>query len=303
MQPPRSASESRYDASTATDAEDWLALVEDICVDEGYCDPVGAHHHAFLADEGPRLIVSFETLASVRARPRQMPYALTIAEERGWSHLAILADGNTWFRDEALYRYFDRMVDDAFFDDFDQVVFYGAGMAAHAACAYSVCAPGATVLAIAPRATMDPAHAGWDNRDPAARRLDFTSRYGYAPEMVEAADQVYLIHDPTVQEDAMHAALFDQPHVHRLKAPYLGDRIEGELIGLGVVRSMLIAAGEGRLSPRVFHQAWRWRGDSTIYLRGLLRQLETSGHGDRAARLRAALPPCPDQQMQAAAAS
>lgn len=301
MIPPRPDPASRYDASTATDTEGWIAQLEDICVDEGYCDLIGAHHHAFLADEGTRLIVSFESIASARARPRQMPFALTVAEERGWSHLGILADGPTWYRDEALYRYFDRLVDDAFFDDFDEVVFYGAGMGGYAACAYSVCAPGATVVAVAPRATMDPAHASWDNRDLAARRLDFTSRYGYAPEMVEAAGQVYLIHDPTVPEEAMHAALFDLPHVHRLKAPFLGAHIEDELVGLGVLRSMLLAAGAGRLTPHVFHQAWRWRGDSTTYLRGLLTHLVETGHADRAERLRAVLPPCPEPPVQARA--
>lgn len=293
MLPPRIPPTSRYDAATATDDEGWIAQLEDICVDEGHCDPVGDHHYAFLADEGPRLIVSFETIASARARPRQMPYALTVAEERGWSHLCILADGPTWFRDVALYRHFDRLVDDAFFEDFDQVVFYGAGMGGYAACAYSVCAPGAVVIAVAPRATLDPAIAGWDRRDPAARGLDFTGRYSYAPAMLDAASQAYLIHDPKVPEDGGHATLFAQPFIQHLKAPYLGAQIEEELIGLGVLRSMLLAAGEARLCARTFHQAWRWRGDSAVYLHGLLTELETRGQTTRAARLRAILPPCP----------
>ena len=118
-----------------------------------------------------------------------MPLGAEHRAAGGWSHLCLIAEGDTWFRDPAVYAYFDRLVDDAFFEDFDHVLFYGAGMAGYAACAYSVAAPGAQVLALNPRATLDPAAGRWDDRDRAARRLDFTSRYGYAPDMLEGAAQ------------------------------------------------------------------------------------------------------------------
>jgi hypothetical protein len=49
-----------------------------------------------------------------------------------------------------------------FFDDFDQVVFYGAGQCGYAAAAFSVATPGATVVAIQPQATLDPRVTEWD---------------------------------------------------------------------------------------------------------------------------------------------
>lgn len=58
-------------------------------------------------------------------------------------------------------------------EDFDRVVFYGAGAAGYAAAAYSITAPQAELVLIAPRATLDPGLAGWDERHRIARRINF----------------------------------------------------------------------------------------------------------------------------------
>ena len=50
--------------------------------------------------------------------------------------------GDTWFRDNRVYGYFDRLIADGFFEDFDTVIFYGAGSCGYAAAAFSVAAPG-----------------------------------------------------------------------------------------------------------------------------------------------------------------
>mgnify|MGYP006172564255 CR=1 FL=1 len=184
-----SQSSALYDASGAVDRVSWLARMEEICEDSGYFDPLGAQHWAFFADEGTTLLVTFEQLDSIRATPTQMPMGTTLAAEKGWSHLCLIAEGETWYRDPLVYRYFDRLVDDAFFEDFDRVVFYGAGMGGYAATAFSVCAPGASVVALQPRATLDPTIAVWDKRHLAQRWRDFTSRFGYAPDMIEGTGE------------------------------------------------------------------------------------------------------------------
>ena len=207
------------DAAAATDQVTWLALMDEIGEEAGYFQTVGAQHWAFFVDQSPTLIVSFETVQQARARAGQMPQAHALAARHGWSHLCLIAEGDSWYRDPAVYAFFDRLIDDAFFEDFDSVLFMGAGMGAYAAAAFSVCAPGCTVLAISPRATLDPAQAGWDTRHRAARKLDFTSRFGYAPDMVEGAGKVFLIHDPMNRVEAMHVALFRAPYVTPLPAP------------------------------------------------------------------------------------
>lgn len=264
------------DQSTLTTEEDtaprtaWLRRLEDLAEDSGYFEPLGRRHWAWFADEGPTLLVSFQTLQSLEERaPGDLPEAQRLAQARGWSQLCLLADGETWFRDRRVWGYFDRLIDEGFFEDFDRVVFHGAGMGGYAACAFSVAAPGASVLAIRPLATLAPGLAGWDRRHLPARRLDFTSRFGFAPDMVEGAGPVALIHDPAVAEDAMHCALFRRRHVVPLACRHLGPQPELALAEMGLLGPLLTAAAEGRLTPALWAGLWRGRRDNLGWMRNL----------------------------------
>ena len=265
------------DAATAKPRAGWIAAMEKLTEDEGYCHTLGPDHFAFFADLGTTLLVSFERLEDILARPGQMPLAHVHATARGWSHVCVIADGATWFRDPAVYSYFDRLVDDTFLEDFDQVLFFGAGMGGYAACAYSVSAPGAQVLALNPRATLDPLQTGWDRRDIAARKLDFTSRYGYAPDMLEGAAHVTVIHDPSIMADAAQASLFRAPYITRLNARHLGDNLGVSLTQMGLLPALLDKAMLHELTPAAFAKLWRLRRDNAPYLRGLLHKAEVAG--------------------------
>ena len=70
--------------------------------------------HSFV--KKPILLVTFETVATLRATsPNSHPFGWELFKENGWSHLSIISDGDTWFRDPKVYAYFDRLVDDGFF--------------------------------------------------------------------------------------------------------------------------------------------------------------------------------------------
>lgn len=263
-------------ATAALSRADWLQRIDMLCAEEGYLEPVGPRHHAWFHDTGPNLLVSFESLDSILARKGQMPFGHDLAQARGWSHLTIVCEGETWFRDPAVWGYFDRLVDDAFFEDFDQVLFLGCDICAYAACAYSVCAPGAVVLAVNPRATQDPSLSGWDRRHPAARRLDFTSRYGFAPDMTEGAARVHVIHDPHSAENAMHAAMFRRAWVHLLPARNFGDMIGPAIEQTGILPELVTLALEDRLTPAAFARLWRVRRRHFPYLKALLRKADAS---------------------------
>ena len=256
--------------------------LEELTAEEGHFEPMGDRHWALFEDRGTTLFVTFEQLDPILARDSGLPWGHELAKQRGWSHLCLIADGATHYRDPAVYRHFDRLVDDAFFEDFDHVLFYGHGLGGHAACAYSVAAPGAQVLAISPVATLTGAEARWDSRDLAARRLDFTSRYGYAPEMLEGAGKVTLIHDLTQTEEAMHSALFRAPWVTRLNAPLMGGRIEQALRQMGVLPQLIDLAMVGKLDRQAFASAWRKRRSYSPYLRTLVEKLESGRAFDRA---------------------
>ncbi len=280
-----------HTAAGAKDAEAWRARLEEIGEEAGYFEPVGARHHAFFSDLAPVLLVSFEELTALRATSGdQMPLGYRIAATKGWSSLTLIANGPTWFRDRYLWGYIDRLIDEGFFEDFDRVVFYGAGMGGYAAAAYSVAAPGASVLALAPRATLDPAVAPWDRRDLPARRLDWRARFGFAPEMVAGAGAAFLLYDPLQALDAAHAALFFGPQVTHLRAPLIGPDPEAALARLGLLAPLIEAACGGHLAPALFHRLWRARHADPAWLGRLLARAQATGGPARLARAcRAAL--------------
>ena len=272
---------SATDASRATDRASWLEAIDEIGEEAGYFQTLGAKHWAYFVDDSPTLLVTFETVEEIRANATQLPSGDAIARKHGWSHLCIIADGDTWYRDPAVYRFFDRQVDDAFFEDFDNVVFYGAGMGGYAACAYCVTAPGATVLAISPIATLDPARVAWDKRHMAHRRLDFTSRYGYAPDMTEGAGQIFVVYDPEFAPDAMHAGLFQRPWMTPLRTRHLKDQVEASLTQMSILPQMIEAAAKGDLTAKTFARLWRARRKFAPYLKSLLGRAKITKHPER----------------------
>jgi len=269
----------------ALDREGWFAAVEELAEEDGYFEPLGKNYNAIFHEAGPRLIVTFEEFGEVFARDNREPRGFDMMRLNGWSHLCILSDGGRWFRDQRLYRYFDRLVDDGFFEDFDQVLFYGTGQGGYAAAAYSVVAPGANVLAIRPVATLDPAQASWDKRFLQDRRLSFSDRYGYAPDMLEAASQAFVMFDPRSAEDAMHAALFRAPNVMALRAFGLGSNIVPAFDGMGALNPLIESAMEGSLDTLSFARLYRGRQHRLEYLRPMLNRLESSGRIGLAAQM------------------
>ncbi|MBU2935687.1 MULTISPECIES: phosphoadenosine phosphosulfate reductase [Pacificibacter] len=258
--------------------DEWLEAIEDIGEEAGYFEPLGKDHCVMFLDDSPRLLVTFESYESITERSDDgLPLGLHFAQKNGWSHLAIIAHGSDptshWFRTPNIYGYFDRLVNDGFFEDFDQVAFYGAGASGYAACAYSVAAPSATVIAIAPQATLDARLTSWDTRFGNTRRMDFTTRYGFAPDMVDAADTALVLYDPQVALDAMHAALFNRPHTRLRPLRNFGADPEFEMLEMNAVEPLLVAAMDGDLNTRNITRALRNRHDHMGHLRRLLNEL------------------------------
>jgi len=254
---------------------EWTDRLQQVGDDYGYYQPLGEDHAAVFVDAGKSLIVTFESRVAIRkTHEREEPRGFDFTRQLGWSSLSLISNSESWFRDEIIFGYFDRLMDDGFFEDFQQVLFFGNHAGGYAAAAYSVAAPGARVLAIRPQATLDPSLAGWDHRYLEQRRTAFDDRYGYAPDMLDAADHAWIVFDPVDRLDSMHAALFAREHVTQLRAKHLGWKIEQGLEGMGALAPMIVAAMEGSLSPKMFAKIWRTRREYMPYLRGLLAYLE-----------------------------
>lgn len=254
---------------------EWFDALKQRIGETGYLARLGPQRFAAFAQAGPTLLVTFETLQGIQSlSPVAQPMGWEMVKEHGWSSLTLISKGDTWFRDPAVFAYFDRLVDDGFFDTFESVVFYGAGSCGYAAAAYSVAAPGAYVLVIQPQATLAPDLTEWDRRFPEQRRVNFTDRYGYAPDMLEAAHTAFIVYDPQQTEDAMHASLFTGQNVTKLRMAHMGSALQTDVLQMGVLFKLLAAAGRGALTPQYFARVARARRAHMPYLRKLLAVLE-----------------------------
>ena len=228
---------SVIDGSNRLNTATKLNRLAEIGRQHGFFRQLTSRHSVLHVEEGSTLIVSFDTLERVvNHAPENLPSGFSLVSAAECSLLSVLGSRQSWFRDPALYAYFDELTDSGFFDQFDRVLFFGVGpMCGYGAMAYSVAAPGSHVLAISPVATLSRDAAPFERRYRDAWSLDFTSRYGYAPLMIEAAAQATVIYDPTDTMSAAHAALFDAPNTTRHKLRHGGMAIGAMLQATGRV--------------------------------------------------------------------
>lgn len=255
--------------------EVWKQKLLEQAEAEGMAQDLGDRHFATFIDRDATLIVTFETAEGIRAMSEtHQPFGFELVKSKGWSHLCIISEGDTWFRDPKVYGFFDRLIDDGFFEDFSRVVFYGAGPCGYAAAAFSVASPGATVVAVQPQATLDARMTEWDDRFTEMRRVSFTDRYGYAPDMLDAANHAFILYDPVETLDAMHATLFQRSNVTRLRMRYMGGELQARLLDMSLLYRILTLAGSGKLNARSFFQLYRARRSYPRYLKGLVAVLD-----------------------------
>ncbi len=269
-----------FDAGLADlKADAWMERVQEIGTAIGEFKKLGPNHNAVLLDAGPKLLVSFEDANALRQTAKGgEPRSFAHTRRDGWSTLTILCSRATWFRDEAVYEYFDQLIDDGFFDEYEQVLFYGQGPCGYAAAAFSVAAPGARVLALSPMATMNSRLAAFDPRSRALKRVDFTSRYGYAPDMIEAADHAYIIHDVNRRIDCIHAGMFVRKNVTLLRTFGIGVHLDQAFEDFDILEDLFHAAMAGSLTTAIFADQLRARRENAAYLCWIIERAKEMGH-------------------------
>lgn len=258
--------------------DEWRSNLAKIGAKEGFFEELGEQHSALYVARGKTLIISFENLDHVYENDGdRMPWGFDFVEKRGWSMLGMMAHDWTWYRDEHVFAFFDRLRDDGFFDQFEKVVFYGASMGAYAACVFSSAVPGATVIAISPQATLDRRVASWESRYRKAWRRDFTGSYSYAPDMVATAKDVHLFFDPLAPLDAMHACLFQGDNVVKYSCRFMGHRIASLWLLIGILKEVSMRCVDGSLTTVEFYAMVRKRREVPRYQRETLDRLKARG--------------------------
>ncbi len=272
---------SKIDLDAALNEEDrdaWSGELRALGEKHGFFEEIGRDHTALFVKSGKTLIVTFENLDHVFEHGERLPWGFEFVQKQGWSILGLMAHDWTWYRDVDVYAFFDRLRDEGFFQQFDRVVFYGASMGAYAACAFSAACPGATVVAISPQATLDRDLCSWEKRYQKAWKRDFSTAYGYAPEMAKQAERVFLLFDPLEGPDAMHAALFQSDNVTKLKCRFQGHRIASGLINMGILKPVVSGCVDGSLTALGFYKMLRARRTFRRYLRELLFKIDIDRH-------------------------
>jgi hypothetical protein len=202
----------------------WMLRMARIGSEHGLFDRIGKSHLALFVDEGDTLLVAFDRAERARdVAADGMPAGFEMVRRRSWSLLSILAQGETWFLDDALTRFFQTLHKRGVFDGYRRVIFYGVGPdCGFAATTFARFAPGALVLSAGPVATLDPARAPFERRFRSARRLPFTGPMGFGPAGIAAAGHALILHDPTEIAPAAHGALYSGANVTRVGLPHAG---------------------------------------------------------------------------------
>lgn len=268
----------------ALDRDDWTRAMQAMGAEHGFFEQIGEDHTALFVRKGKTLIVTFENLDHVFGQnDNRLPWGFDFVTSMDWSILGLMAHDWSWYRDADVYAFFDRLKADKFFDEFDNVVFYGASMGGYGACAFSPSCPGASVFAISPQATLDRDLCSWETRYQKAWTRDFDGPYGFAPDQVDEAQNVFILYDPLEPLDAMHASLFRGDNVTKLKCRFQGHRIASGLIQMKLLKKVVAGCVDGTLTKAQFYTLLRARRGFRRYLRELINRIDVDRHPYRVA--------------------
>ena len=252
----------------------WRESLKALGAKQGFYRELGAEHTALYLEGNSTLIVTFENLDHVfDGDESRMPWGHGFVTSQGWSMLGLMAHNWTWYRDEAVFDFFDGLRDEGFFKQFDRIVFYGASMGAYAAGVFSAASPGATVIMISPQATLDRRIASWETRYRKVWRRSFQGRYAYAPQAVQQAGKAHIFYDPRMGLDAMHAALFQADTVIKYPCRFMGHRIASLWIQMKLLKPVVQSCVDEQMTPLRFAQMMRARKHTFRYQKDMLNRL------------------------------
>lgn len=263
----------------------WGRIAEGLIGADGFFERNGQHSFTHIR-RGPTLCVTFDNLdIAMNNREDRRPWGYKFIEDQGWSMLAVMAGGWTWYRDPWVTAQFDRLRDERFFAGFERVIFYGASMGGYGALAFSAAHPGADVVVFSPQTVLDKSLVPWETRYRVAWDADWSDHYGDAARTIATARRVNLFYDPYSPLDAAHVARLSGPNLHHFRAPFLGHRLGSSLQQMGILQPLVLAAMDGTLTEAEFYRTLRARTRFRRYRKELVNLCIDRGHAARAARL------------------
>ena len=228
---------------------------------------------------GKRLVVTFDNVHTARLQEQRWPWGHgQISRQLECSVLGIMSKDRSWFRDPFVHDGFDRLQESGWFDQFDQVLFYGASMGGYGALTFSRACPGANVLAIEPQTTLDRSILPDDDRWPWTKKLDWSGRYADAAEGTASARQIVVVSDPYFDMDRAHVERLSGDNIHHLRVPFFGHKSAPALVTLGNLKPLLSQMTHGTFDASQYYQLLRGRHDLARFQHGLITIARERGH-------------------------
>ncbi|WP_380054348.1 glycosyltransferase family 2 protein [Falsihalocynthiibacter sp. SS001] len=239
----------------------------------------GPDNALFFEPRGKRLVIVFDNLSVVKTDQQRWPWGYKVlSEELDCSILGVMASQRNWFRHDFVHDCFDLLSSSQFFDQFDDVLFYGTSMGGFAALSYSRCVPNARVLAVAPQTTLDPRIMPDDNRWGWRKKLDWDGRYCDARGATDAAKDVVVISDPYFELDRVQVDRLEGPNIRKLRMPFFGHQLPNAFVKMGIIKPLLLDMFDDNLTNERFYKRLRARRDLPRYQHDLLMEAEKRGH-------------------------
>jgi len=236
-------------------------------------------HHLVYMPRNDKLLVTFDHYGSIHSAPPRLPWGHALAEEMGWSHLGNMTKQNDWFRHKDMFMVYRGLRDRGFFEDFEDVVFYGASMGGYAACAFSIVHPGARVVAISPQTTLRKSLAPFETRFDEGRKLgQWSGPWIDAVRTLEQASSIKVFYDPWWRPDAAHVARLTSARVERYWTPFMRHRVPQHLKDMGLMSTVASRAIKSGMNPSKFRILLRQRHKNAGFVKSLLRQAASRGH-------------------------
>lgn len=246
-------------------------------------------HHALglIRRSEEMLVVSFDNILSLREKEKRLPWADALCAAEGWSSMGVMIKRRDWFRHADLLEAFDALSRDGLFDRYRKVAFYGTSMGGYGALAFSRAVPGATVLALSPQTSLDPARAPFETRYARARDIGDWAHPLYADgaEGLSSAGRVYVIYDPNLRLDRQHVErIAPASHIRRMHLYGMGHKLAPLMNRMKMLKTVSTTALQGRLDEAAFYKLFRARRSTFPCLEHSLITAAQKGHTHLALR-------------------
>ncbi len=262
---------------TADIAPRWLADLRRSDFRRGWYQSDTSFAVQFTQRDPKVLVVSFDNLSTVNdASLAREAWGYGFYAAEGWSHMGVMAFEKNWYRDDALFDLMEAQND--LFAQFDTVVMTGTSMGAYAATAFADLAPGCTVLAYSPQATLDQKRVPWEKRFGGGRRQDWSGRYANGPDYCGQACNVFIVYDPYFEPDRRHAELYTGGNVGHLKIWYASHKSAQFMRRADILKPVMQEAVAGTLTAARYYALLRSRRELVWYHEGLADHVLAGDH-------------------------